>query len=136
MFETLINAWKIEDIRKKMLYTLLILAIVRIGAGIPVPFLDHTALAAMISSNGGIFSYLDLMSGGSFSNSTLFALSISPYITSSIVIELLTVAIPALERLAKDGEVVDRHAGAGGMDVVLQGDDPATAVPRGGHLLR
>lgn len=104
MFETLRNAWKIEDLKKKMLYTLLILAIVRIGAGIPVPFLDHTALASMIASNGGIFSYLDLMSGGSFSNSTLFALSISPYITSSIVIELLTVAIPALERLAKDGE--------------------------------
>ena len=87
MIETLRNAWKIADLRKKILYTLLILFIVRVGSVIPVPFLDPTALQAMISSNGN-----------------LFALSISPYITASIIIQLLTVAIPALERMAKEGE--------------------------------
>ncbi len=104
MFETIRNAWKIEDLKKKLLYTLFILVIVRVGAAIPVPFLDNTALQNMVASTGGLFSYLDLMTGGSFSQSTLFALSITPYITSSIVIQLLTVAIPYLENLAKEGE--------------------------------
>jgi preprotein translocase subunit SecY len=104
MFETIRNAWKIEDLKKKLLYTLLILALVRIGAAIPVPFLTTAGLQSMVSSSGGLFSYLDLMTGGSFSQSTLFALSISPYITSSIVVQLLTVAIPYLENLAKEGE--------------------------------
>ncbi len=103
MLETIRNAWKIEDLKKKLLYTLLILALVRIGAAIPVPFLEANALKSMVSS-GGLFSYLDLMTGGSFSNSTLFALSITPYITASIVIQLLSVAIPYLENLAKEGE--------------------------------
>ena len=103
MLETIRNAWKIEDLKKKLLYTLLILALVRIGAAIPVPFLEANALKQMVSS-GGLFSYLDLMTGGSFSNSTLFALSITPYITASIVIQLLSVAIPYLENLAKEGE--------------------------------
>jgi len=104
MLETIRNAWKIEDLKKKILYTLLILAIVRLGAAIPVPFLRPAALQEMVSSAGGLFSYLDLMTGGSFSNSTLFALSITPYITSSIVIQLLAVAIPYLENLTKEGE--------------------------------
>ena len=76
----------------------------RIGSQIPVPFLDPGALTSMVSSTGGIFSYLDMLTGGAFSRSTLFALSISPYITASIVIQLLTVAIPYLENLAKEGE--------------------------------
>lgn len=103
MFETLRNAWKIEDLRKKLIYTMLILLVVRIGSAIPVPFIDPTFLKAMVSSGGNLLGYLDMLTGGAFSNATLFALSISPYITASIVIQLLTVAIPALERMAKEG---------------------------------
>ena len=103
MFQTLRNAWKIEDLRKKMLYTLLILLIVRIGCAIPVPFLDAAQLKTMLESTTNMLSYLNLLTGGAFSEATLFALGVSPYITSSIVIQLLAVAIPALERLAKEG---------------------------------
>ena len=104
MLDTLRNAWKIEDLRKKLLFTFFILMLTRIGSQIPVPFLDPSALTSMVSSTGGIFSYLDMLTGGAFSRSTLFTLSISPYITASIVIQLLTVAIPYLENLAKEGE--------------------------------
>jgi preprotein translocase subunit SecY len=104
MLETLRNAWKIEDIRKKIIFTLFILALTRVGSAIPVPFLDPSILSEMVASTGGMFSYLDILSGGAFSQSTLFALSISPYITASIVMQLLTVAIPYLEALAKEGE--------------------------------
>ncbi len=104
MLETLRNAWKIEDLRKKLLFTLFILMLTRVGSQIPVPFLDPTVLGQMVTATGGIFGYLDVLTGGAFSRSTLFALSISPYITSSIVIQLLTVAIPYLENLAKEGE--------------------------------
>ena len=104
MFTTLKNAWQIPELRKKLLYTLLILLIVRIGSVIPVPFLDPTTLQEMISQNGNLLGYLDILTGGAFANATLFALSISPYITSSIVIQLLTIAIPALERMSKEGE--------------------------------
>lgn len=104
MLETLRNAWKIEDLRKKLLFTLFILMLTRVGSQIPVPFLDPTALGKMVTATGGIFGYLDVLTGGAFSRSTLFALSISPYITASIVIQLLTVAIPYLENLAKEGE--------------------------------
>ncbi|MCI9509352.1 MAG: preprotein translocase subunit SecY [Angelakisella sp.] len=103
MFETLKNAWKIEDLRKKLIYTMLILLVVRIGSAIPVPFIDPSFLKAMVNSTGNLLGYLDMLTGGAFSQATLFALSISPYITSSIVIQLLTVAIPALERMAKEG---------------------------------
>lgn len=104
MFETIRNAWKIEDLRKKLIYTMLILVVVRIGSAIPVPFLDPTMLKLLVASGGSLLGYLDILTGGAFSNATLFALSISPYITASIVIQLLTVAIPALERMAKEGE--------------------------------
>ncbi len=104
MLETLRSAWKIEDLRKKMIFTLTILVIFRIGSVIPVPFLDPTALKAMISSSGNLLGYIDILSGGAFAQSTIFALSISPYITASIVIQLLTIAIPYLENLAKEGE--------------------------------
>lgn len=103
MFQTLRNAWKIEDLRKKILYTLLILVIVRIGCAIPVPFLDASRLSEMLESSTNMLSYLNLLTGGAFAEATLFALGVSPYITSSIVIQLLTVAIPALERMAKEG---------------------------------
>ena len=104
MFDVFKNAWKVEDIREKLLYTLLIIVIFRLGAAIPVPFLDTTALSAMFGANSGnLLGYLNMLTGGALSMATVFALSISPYITASIVIQLLTVAIPALERIAKEG---------------------------------
>lgn len=104
MIQTIRNAWKIEDLRKKIIYTMLILVVVRIGSAIPVPFLRREVLTLMTYDGGSLLGYLNVMTGGAFAQATLFALSISPYITSSIVIQLLTVAIPALERMAKDGE--------------------------------
>ena len=104
MFDVFKNAWKVEDIREKLLYTLLIIVIFRLGAAIPVPFLDTTALSAMFAANSGnLLGYLNMLTGGALSMATVFALSISPYITSSIVIQLLTVAIPVLEKMAKEG---------------------------------
>ena len=104
MFDVFKNAWKVEDIREKLLYTLLIIVVFRLGAAIPVPFLDASALSAMFGANSGnLLGYLNMLTGGALSMATVFALSISPYITASIVIQLLTVAIPALERLAKEG---------------------------------
>lgn len=104
MFATLKNAWRIPDLRKKILYTLMILILFRLGAAVPVPFLDANALQNMVMGEGSLLGYFDILSGGAFANATIFALSITPYITSSIVIQLLTVAIPALERMAKEGE--------------------------------
>ena len=92
------------DLRKKLLYTGMILLLFRIGAAIPVPFLEPETLKSYITEGGNWLGYIDLLSGGAFGNSTLFALGISPYITASIVIQLLTVAIPSLEQLAKEGE--------------------------------
>ena len=102
MLETIKNAWKVEDLRKKILFTLMIILIYRIGSAIPVPFLDSSVLSDLFQA-GSFLGYLDVLSGGAFKDATLFALSISPYITSSIVIQLLTVAIPALEALSKEG---------------------------------
>ena len=106
MFKTLKNAWKIEDIQNKILFTLLIILLYRIGCAIPVPFVDSSKLGNLAGVfSGTILEYLSLMSGGSLSQATLFALSVSPYITSSIVIQLLTVAFPdSLGKLAKEGE--------------------------------
>ncbi len=104
MFATLKNAWHIAELRKKILFTLMIIVLFRIGSGIPVPFLDTAKLQEMVQGSGNLFGYLDVLSGGAFAQATIFALSITPYITSSIVIQLLTVAIPALERMAKEGE--------------------------------
>ena len=106
MFKTIANAWKIPDLRKKMLFTLFIVFIFRIGSVIPVPFLDVTALKALtagLSSGESMLAYFDLFSGGAFSNATLFAMSVTPYINSSIIMQLLSVAIPPLERLTKEG---------------------------------
>ena len=105
MFQTLKNAWKIPELKNKLLFTLLIVLLYRIGASIPLPWVSsdiYTAFQSM--SAGSVFEYLNLLSGDSFSRATLFALSVSPYITASIVMQLLTIAIPALERMAKDGE--------------------------------
>ena len=105
MFQVLRNAWKITDLRKKILYTLFIILIFRIGSAISVPFVDVEVLRNATSGGGNEFlSYLTLLSGGGFSNASIFALSIQPYINASIIIQLLTVAIPPLERLAKEGE--------------------------------
>ncbi len=104
MFQTFRNAWKIVDLRKKLLFTAMVIIIFRIGAAIPVPFLEPGALQSMISTSGSLLGYLDVLTGGAFAQCTLFALSISPYITSSIVVQLLTIAIPYLEQLSKEGE--------------------------------
>ena len=104
MFQTIRNAWKIPDLRKKILFTLLMIAIFRLGSYIPVPGLDRGALQSMIGEGNNLFGMLDLFSGGAFGNATIFAMSITPYINSSIIMQLLTVAIPALERMAKEGE--------------------------------
>lgn len=104
MFSVFKNAWKIEDLREKILYTLLIVVIFRIGSAIPVPFLDTSALSTMMSSNSGnLIGYLNMLTGGVLSQATVLSLSISPYITASIVIQLLAVAIPALEKMSKEG---------------------------------
>ena len=101
MLQILRNAWKIADLRKKLLYTLLIIVIFRVGSAIPVPFLDMSELAAFadsLSGGGNLFGYLNMLTGDSFSKATLLALSISPYINASIIVQLLTVAIPKLQR--------------------------------------
>ena len=106
MFKTIANAWKIADLRKKMLFTLFIVLVFRIGSKIPVPFLDVHALKALTEGwkdSSNMLAYYDVFSGGAFSNATLFAMSVTPYINSSIIMQLLTVAIPPLERLAKEG---------------------------------
>lgn len=106
MFDVFRNAFKNKDLRKKILYTIFIIVIFRIGSAIPVPFLDTTAMASWFSSaeaSGNFLTYLNTMTGGAFANATIFAMSITPYINASIIIQLLTVAIPPLERLAKEG---------------------------------
>jgi preprotein translocase subunit SecY len=104
MFQVFRNAFKIPDLRKKLLYTLMIIVIFRIGAAIPVPFLDANALKDMVSGGGNFLGYIDVLTGGAFASATIFAMSITPYINASIIIQLLTVAIPALERMQKEGE--------------------------------
>ena len=106
MFKTLKNAWKIEDIQNKILFTLLIILLYRVGSAIPVPYVNAGILDSFNQAYGGtIFGYMSILSGGAMAQATLFALSVSPYITSSIVIQLLTVAFPdSLGKIAKDGE--------------------------------
>jgi len=104
VFKTLRNAWSIPDLRKKMLYTLLMIFVFRLGSFIPVPGLNPDALAALVAEGNSLFGMLNAFSGNSFSNATIFAMGITPYINSSIILQLLTVAIPALERLSKEGE--------------------------------
>ena len=118
MFKTIRNAWSIPDLRKKILFTLLIIVVFRIGSVIPVPFINTEALqnvmqqsGAASSTSNNMIAYLNTLSGGAFSNATLFAMGITPYINSSIIIQLLCVAIPALERLSKEGEAGRRKIG-------------------------
>ena len=105
MFQTLKNAWKVVDIKNKLLFTLLIVVLYRLGANIPVPYVDaHVFEEASQLMSGTILQYLNIMSGDALAKATLFALGVSPYITSSIVIQLLTVAFPKLQEWSKDGE--------------------------------
>lgn len=101
--DTLKNSWKVAELRKKIGFTLLMFLIFRIGAHIPIPFIDHNVLTKMMG-NGSLFNFFDTISGGSFKRMTVFALNITPYITASIILQLLTVVIPSLERLAKEGD--------------------------------
>lgn len=103
MIQTLRNAWKVEEIKKKILFTLLILLLYRLGNAIPVPYVNVSALQQYFTyMQNTVLGLLDVMSGGAFSNATIFALSIQPYINASIIIQLLCIAIPALERMSKD----------------------------------
>ena len=116
MFQTFRNAWKIPELKNRLLFTLAILVVYRLGSAIPVPFITSSALTQMFS-NGNMLAYLDMMSGGALSRCTLFALGVTPYINASIIVQLLTVAIPSLENLAKepDGQTklqqITRYAG-------------------------
>ena len=103
MFGTLAHAWKVAEVRGKIIFTLLMLAVFRICSNIPVPCINREILKERFQGDTGLFDLFDLFSGGSFSNFTIFALSITPYITASIILQLLTIAIPSLERLAKEG---------------------------------
>lgn len=106
MFQTLKNAWRMPELRKKILYTLFILVIFRIGSCIPVPFINTDLLAQYFEQSqvaGSMLGYMDMFTGGGLSTATIFAMSITPYINASIILQLLTVAIPALERMVRDG---------------------------------
>lgn len=106
MIETLKNAWWVAELRKKILYTLFIVFIFRLGSSIPVPFVDFAALSQVFeqqTANGSLLSFMDVFTGGGLSNATIFAMGITPYINASIILQLLTVAIPALEHMVKDG---------------------------------
>ena len=105
MLETLRNAFKIKDLRKKILYTLMMLVIVRLGSQLPIPGVDRTFFSRWFAEQSGdAFNFFNAFTGGSFEQMSIFALNISPYITSSIIIQLLTIAIPKLEEMQKDGE--------------------------------
>lgn len=107
MLETLKNAWRVKEIRRKILFTFLVILIFRIGSVLPVPFIDVDAVKQLVQnmgSSGDFFSYLSVLTGGAMEYGALFAMSVTPYINASIIMQLLTVAIPRLERIAKEGE--------------------------------
>lgn len=105
MLETLRNAFKVKDVRKRLMYTMMMLVVIRLGCQLPVPGVDRQYLANWFASQtGDAFNFFSAFTGGSFEKMSIFALNITPYITSSIIIQLLTIAIPALEEMQKDGE--------------------------------
>ena len=113
MIQTFINAWKVQELRKKILFTLMIILLYRIGANLFIPYINVDMIADYSRFlNDGIFGMLSMMSGSAFSQGTFFALSVSPYITASIVIQLLSIAIPALERMSKDEDGKKKLSGA------------------------
>ena len=104
MFETFRNAWKIDDLRKRLLFTLLILVLFRLGCAVPVPYISAGALSTMFAGGtGDMLEYLNMMSGGALSECTLFAQGVQPAIKASIIIQMLEVAITNLENIAKEG---------------------------------
>ena len=107
MIKTLVNAWRIPELRKKILFTLFMLVIFQLGTVVPVPGLDKNALSQLLgigTGSGTLFDLVNIISGGAMQNASIFAMSITPYINSSIIMQLLAVAIPALEKLSKEGE--------------------------------
>ncbi len=107
MLSRLRNMFRVTDLRNKILFTLFIVAIYRLGSHIPLPYVDFSAIQSLKdrAAEGGALEFLDLFSGGALTNAAVFALGIMPYITSSIIMQLLTVVIPRLESLQKEGEV-------------------------------
>lgn len=104
MLSTLRNAWKAPDLRKRLLWTLVLVIVYRIGIHIPVPGVDISKLGSLSSQSGSLAGFYDLMSGGAFSNFSIFAMGVMPYINASIIVQLLTIAIPSLEQMQKEGE--------------------------------
>src|SRR5574344_1809286 len=105
MIETIKNAWSIPELRKKIIFTIIMVLVFRLGSVIPVPYIDPIALKEFANAtDNNIFGFFDTLTGGAFAQATIFAMSITPYINASIIMQLLTVAIPALERLQKEGE--------------------------------
>ena len=107
LFETIRNGWKLADLRKKIFFTIFIIVLFRIGSYIPAPFIDAAKLSQELSGTDGgatLFSYLSVLTGGALTYGAIFAMGVTPYINSSIIMQLLTVAIPALERISKEGE--------------------------------
>ena len=103
MFKTIKNALKTPDVRKRLWYTLVLIILFRLGCYITVPGVNTIVLNEAMTSNNGFAGFIDIISGGAFSRFSIFAMSISPYITSSIVVQLLAMVIPSLERMAKEG---------------------------------
>ena len=104
MLETLRNAFKIKDIRKRIIFTFLMLVVIRIGSQLPIPGVSRDYFSEWFSRQAGALNFFNAMTGGSFTRMSIFALSITPYITASIIMQLLTIAIPKLEEMQKEGE--------------------------------
>lgn len=133
MFKTLSNAWRIAEIRSKMIFTLLMIVVYRLGNIIPIPFMDKAVVSQIMHSNeGGLVGLLDLLAGGSLKQMSVFALSIYPYITASIVVQLLTIAFPRLGEIARDGEMGKKKiAKYTKIGAVILGIFEANAIARG-----
>ena len=129
------NAFAIPELRSKIFFTLVVVVVFRFGCALPVPFLNTEALQSLmeaVNNSGSFLSYLNMLTGGAFSNATLFAMGVSPYINASIIIQLLTVAIPALEKLSQNGDFsADLRLPYGGSsDAILSAGVAATLFPK------
>ena len=114
MIQSFKNIWSIPDLRKRVIYTLGLLAVYRVGGHVPTPGIDNAALLRFFETQGGsLLGYVDLFAGGNFKRFTIFALGIMPYITASIILQLMTVVWPYLERLQKEGELGRRKQSSG-----------------------
>ena len=109
IWATLRNSWKSLDLRRKIIFTAFIIILFRIGISIPVPFLNSDNISSFFNSDGSLLAYFNMLSGNALAQGTVFALTVQPYINASIIIQLLTVALPPLERLAKDGGEAGRQ---------------------------